>query len=314
MPQPTIDILMPVFQGEKFLPDQLASLEAQTYDNFRLLIRDDGSTDNSAEIVRAFADKSSLDVVLLPGESRLGVVESVNRLIEASRAAYLMFADQDDIWLPEKIAASLERMKQAQQQLGCQMPLMVFTDKQVVDEAGKLLHGSYFEYQRLNPQRLSLGQLLVQNVPSACTMLVNRPLMNLCGTIAPEAVMHDAWLSLLAVTAGRLIYLPQATVQYRQHRHNYYGARRYGWGYFRHRIGAGLQQIRLRFLRNVNQAESFERCYREILSPEHRWVLAEFAGLPQYTPLKRLAILRRCGIAKTSLRRNIGMWGLMLCL
>ena len=309
-----IDILMPVFQGEKFLPDQLASLEAQTYDNSRLLIRDDGSTDNSLEIVRAFADKSSLEVVLLPGESHLGVVESINRLLEASRADYLMFADQDDIWLPKKIAASLERMEQAQQQFGCQMPLMVFTEKQVVDEVGNLLHESYFEYQRLNPQRLSLGQLLVQNVPSSCTMLVNRPLINLCGTIAAEAVMHDAWLSLLAATAGQLVYLPQATVQYRQHRHNYYGAHRYGWGYCWQRIGAGLQQIRLRFLQNVNQAESFERCYREILSPEHRRVLAEFASLPQHIPLKRLAILRRCGIAKTGLRRNIGMWGLMFCL
>jgi len=163
----TIDILMPVFQGQAYLAEQLASLETQTHDNFRLLIRDDGSDDNSAKIIRTFADKSSREVVLLDENNHIGVVESINHLIKASQSNYLMFADQDDIWLPSKLSASLERMMQAEDQFKAQTPLMVFSDKQVIDATGKLLHESYFEYQRLNPQHLSPGQLLVQNIPTA---------------------------------------------------------------------------------------------------------------------------------------------------
>ena len=191
----------------------------------RLLVRDDGSTDATRSILADYAARQpqAVTVVDLQGP-RLGPCGSFARLLEQSSAPYVMLCDQDDVWLPEKTAAMLGRMKELEGQLGGQTPLLVHSDLVVVDDALKTLHRSFWAYQRLDPVRGSaLNRLLVENVVAGCGAMLNRALVLECLPIPTTAVMHDWWIALVTASRGRLEYIPQATVLYRQHAANRIG-------------------------------------------------------------------------------------------
>lgn len=105
---PLVDILLATYNGAKYLPEQLASLESQTHGDWRLIVRDDGSSDGSLDLVRDWAVETGSDLVVLEdGESRLGPAQSFGQLLARSDAPYFAFCDQDDVWLAEKIKARL---------------------------------------------------------------------------------------------------------------------------------------------------------------------------------------------------------------
>ena len=107
---PTVDILLPVFNGASFLAELLESLEKQTIQDFRVIIYNDGSTDSSRQLIEHFMDKTSLKCSFHDHGTNIGVIGAVNALLELSRADYLMFCDQDDVWFPGKIEVSLRKM------------------------------------------------------------------------------------------------------------------------------------------------------------------------------------------------------------
>lgn len=309
-----IDILLPVHNGGKFLAEQLDSLESQAGEAFRILIRNDASTDDSAAIIEDYRSRSRHEVVILPDREHRGVIGSVNQLLAASDAPYVMFCDQDDIWLADKVAVSLSRMRQLEDHHGRDCPLQVFTDKQVVASDNKLLHESFMACQNLHPAEANLSRLLLQNVASACTMMVNRATVELCGQIPSQAVMHDHWISLLVMALGRMDYVDKPTMRYRQHEDNYYGARQHGWGYFVGKLRAGMGSIKQGFLGHVSQAEAFLNTYRDRLSSQQVESLEAFVGIPSLNRFVRWKTIRRYGFHKCGFRRNAGLMFMLLVL
>jgi hypothetical protein len=145
-------------------------------------------------------------------------------------------------------------------------------------------------------------------VPSGCTMLINRALADKCGTIPPGAIMHDHWISLTAAAFGKIIYLDEPTILYRQHMRNVFGASQYGLRYFYHRFSKGLNAVRSRFYQNVEQAHLFMEHFEGQLSAADAEVLCAFSALRECSWTRRRRILWRYKILKTGICRNIGMF------
>lgn len=230
---PRIAILLPTFNGAKYLAEQLDSLTAQTYENLVLVLRDDGSEDDTLEIVRSHRAISPQKIhVIEDSGSHLGACQSFAYLMQyvlehkrelGLNKAYMMFCDQDDIWARDKAQRQMQYMKAAEDDSGT-IPVLVHSDLEVISDSGGPLADSFMEYQGLVPERNAFGQILFCNPVTGCTVLINEALAVRALPVPARAVMHDWWLALVAAAFGKLIFVDAPLVQYRQHRANTLGA------------------------------------------------------------------------------------------
>lgn len=224
-----IDVVLPTYNGVAYLRQQVASIDQQTLRPCRLFIRDDGSNDGTLLLLASLKQQYGDWLELLPADGNMGCVANVNRLLNTASAPYVALADQDDLWAPEKLEASMALLHQLEQRYGREMPLMVHSDLRLIDGDGLPLGSSYLQHQRLDPSRTGLNDLVLTNVVTGCTVLMNRALLQKALPIPVEALMHDWWLALVASATGAIGFLPKASVLYRQHDDNVLGARGTGW-------------------------------------------------------------------------------------
>ncbi len=263
-----IDILLSTFNGARFLPEQIDSIFRQKEHGWRLWLRDDGSGDASPTIARDCASKRPTQVRIVEDRTHLGAAQSFAQLLRKSDAPYVMLCDQEDIWLAGKIEKTLEAMKELERVYGANMPLLVHTDMQVVDEQLAPIAPSFCKVMKLHPQRVPLARLLVQNVATGCTMMLNRALADRVGVIPEGARMHDAWIALVAALFGRIHWLDAPTLSYRQHSRNEIGVRRL-------RKLAAIRPGDI-LQRSIVQAWALLDTYGRAMSSESRTVIERF--------------------------------------
>lgn len=159
--QPAIDVLLASCDGEKFLAAQLDSILAQSYNHFRIIVSDDASQDKSPIILQKYAERYPEKFVIIeshPSPSqgeRLGAKANFSKLLGFSSAPYIMFSDQDDVWMPQKIEKTLLEMKSLELKYGA-LPFLVHSDLVVVEENMKVLNHSFWDYTILNPLQMKL--------------------------------------------------------------------------------------------------------------------------------------------------------------
>jgi glycosyltransferase involved in cell wall biosynthesis len=224
----TVDILLSTYNGGLYLPEQLQSLQAQTHRDWRLWVRDDGSTDNTRGLVQSAAGDDDRIRLLPDSGDRRGAKGGFGWLLEqlSDDARYIMFCDQDDVWLSGKIEQTLYAMQAAEAYEDPSCPILVHSDVHVADAQLALIADSLWRYQGITPETSGLDALCIRNVVTGCTAMINRPLRDRSVPIPLEAIMHDWWLALVASGLGRIVHLPTPTVLYRQHRSNTVGAKR----------------------------------------------------------------------------------------
>jgi len=220
-----IDVVLPTYNGVRYLEAQITSIDNQTLRPQRVLLRDDGSSDGTQALISQLQQRYGTWLQVLPADGNLGCTANVNRLLQATTAPYVALADQDDLWLPEKLQQSLRVMKQLEASHGNSHPLLVHSDLELVDNAGKPMGCRYLQRQRLDPQRTEPADLALTNVVTGCTALLNRALVQQAMPIPGEALMHDWWLALVASACGHIALVEQPGVLYRQHGANLLGAR-----------------------------------------------------------------------------------------
>ncbi len=290
---------MATYNAEKYLKQQLQSLFDQTDQDFFLTIRDNCSTDGTVQILRDCAARHPGKVTVIEGKENLGAKGNFAYLASVARGEYVMFSDADDVWLPHKIEVTRAEMRTQENRWGKGMPLLVFTDKKVVDQELNLIDSSFWNYARLKPSSIAhLNRLLVQNCVSGCTVMANRALMAKACPIPTEAVMHDWWLALVACAFGRVSFLPEPTMLYRQHGGNVLGAKgfrgllgfaRQGYQALKDLPEATVKKLIPRFL----QAESFLNRFEQELSSEKKAIVEAFLSLRNQSWRKRNQILYR---------------------
>lgn len=294
---PTVDIIMSVYNGIPWIEPLLRSIRAQSWREWRLWIRDDGSTDETwARIADVALEDERIHLHSRDGIN-LGACRSFGVLLEElpPEARYIALCDADDIWLPHKIERTMEVMLEAEARIqgGDSVPLLVHSDLRVVDEELRTLATSFWAYQDIRPEPVTLPRLIVQNVATGPTILMNAALRERVGTVPAGAVDQDWWIALVAAAFGRVIALDEPTVLYRQHGSNRAGAHAVGGGgsgRFLRRIPRAWTRIG-RFRRSVaeaaRQADAFLERYGEHLEPADREHLRAFAEIPECSFLER---------------------------
>lgn len=130
---PAVDILLATWNGERYLAEQIDSILAQSYSNWRLLIRDDGSSDGTRDIIGRYVSENPERLELIEGGAPgLGACGNFAYLMAHATSDYVMFCDQDDVWLPHKAERLLEEMQRLEEQHGTDQPLLVHSDLKVV--------------------------------------------------------------------------------------------------------------------------------------------------------------------------------------
>lgn len=225
-----IHILLSTYNGERYLAQQLDSLLAQTDTAWRLFVRDDGSKDGTVDILRSYAAAHPEQIFLSLDNDNLGACASFERLLtQYGGADYYAFCDQDDVWMPDKLAVCVAEM-QRQEQLQPGKPVVVHTDLQVVDEQLNMLSPSFWLYGGICPEILdgNIHFLAICNSVTGCAMLMNNAARECVLPFYADAFMHDAWIGLRVLAAGGVVVpVNRATIYYRQHIDNVCGAQHY---------------------------------------------------------------------------------------
>lgn len=221
-------ILLSTYNGSKYIDAQLESLVNQSVRGWDLAVRDDGSTDDTRERVEAWARKDDR-IQLAPADGeRLGPTRGFARLMEFhGENRPLFFCDQDDIWEQNKIERSMAALDAAEKLHGPSTPILVHTDLSLVDATGQPMAPSAkavmgFRADDADP----FARLVAQNFVTGCTVLINPALAEASLPISPEALMHDWWIALVAAAFGKIIYVDEPLIRYRQHGQNASGATR----------------------------------------------------------------------------------------
>ena len=234
-----IDVLMSTYNGSLFIREQIESILGQSFSDFRLMIRDDGSQDDTVSIIEEYVLKDPRLKIVQDTDGNLGLRRSFMRLVEASASDHFMFADQDDVWLPDKMSRSFERISELASRYGDDTPILVFTDLSVVDDELAEIDRSFWHYQSLDPEiATDWKKLLAQNVVTGCTIIANRAAAMVSLPFAMPEMMHDHWLAVNTARSGKIDFIKDQTVLYRQHQDNAEGGKNFGITYALSKIPA----------------------------------------------------------------------------
>ena len=301
-----ISIVMATYNGASYLEEQIDSLLQNTITNWKLQICDDGSTDRTIDIARAYVEQYPDKISLVQNREQLGV--TLNFLSGAKRAEgdYIMCCDQDDVWLPDKIEKTLQKMKEQEKQSGTQCPIAVFTDAKLVNSVLQTIGDSFFACNGLNTEHVDLPHLLMENKLLGCTVMFNRALAEKLVKLPAMARYHDWWIGLIAATFGKVVYLDEATLLYRQHGGNVVGAQ----NFFQYIVGRvkSLQEQKESLVACQRQAGEFYEIYKEHLLEEQKQIIWDFANLQGVNWLEKRDRLFRYGFWKSGKLRNIGVF------
>lgn len=310
---PRVDILLATFfldnyeRGEEYLRLQLDSLVAQDYPNFRILIRDDASPNPLArKIIEEYQARYPELIKVVPTDTdNLGYAGNFEKLMEASDAEYVCFADQDDIWYPHKVSHSIATMQAQEAEKGKDTPLLVHHDARIMNSDGEPVHGSMANNFDDDYADSHLERITYRTATYGFTITANRALVDkaLPFPTPSDKVGHDGHLGVVARVFGDIFYDKTKLVDYRIHDNNTSGPRikgeepaRVGFLPRIKRVFNTLAKVRKTFKSRFDYAGAFVEQHRADpnFKPEDRRILSDYAKLGQgWNPVERLQIMMK---------------------
>jgi len=281
----SVTILMATFNGSAFLEDQLNSIQQQDYKNWKLIISDDGSSDNTIDIINEFITKNTnCSVIVLKGPQK-GFACNFLNMLRYVETDYACFCDQDDIWMHDKLSYSIS-------QLSSKMCPSVYTARtSLIDETGKLI-GKSQEFNKPTTFR----NALVQSIAGGNTMMLNAAaikLINSVFSVDDYPVSHDWWIYILiSGSGGEIVYDKCPKVFYRQHKGNLIGSN--------NSFAARAYRIKLLLsghykLWNDINSGLLLKC-SHFLTSENKKILNDFISARQTTLFKRIYLMKKIGL------------------
>ena len=260
-----IEILLSTYNGERYLREQLNSfVSLENYKDVKVLIRDDGSTDSTRDILAEYRDNYGFEVIF--GDN-IGLSKSLHMLLLAAdtECEYFAFADQDDVWLPDKLSRAFDALSTTDNAL----PNLYCARSSLTDKDLNIIGHTV-----IPKKPLSFYNAMLQNVATGHTQVFNRPLLKLLSReFSEDIVMTDHWAYLLSSTVGQVIYDKKATTLYRQHGKNVIGYSHSAFSTLKTRIRrvfVGQLQEKTR------QLTAFLECYGDDMATAHKHELELF--------------------------------------
>lgn len=302
-----INILLSTYNGERFLAEQIQSIQKQTIKDWTLLIRDDGSTDRTPDIIREFVKQDQRIQWINENQiENLGVIKNFYTLLKYQAADVYFFSDQDDIWLEDKLEVTLLEA----QKHDLSKPLLVYTDLKVVNQQLEITHASMIKTQSAHANT-TLLQELTENTVTGGTMMINQALAKEWNT-CEGLLMHDWYLALVAAARGKLVYLDIPTELYRQHDANVLGART--WSKRMKHWLRPHQLIRKYWWLITSSQQQAQLLLDLPLQPKDRDMVEVYVSLLTMSLTKRLAILKTYGFRKNRAFHTLVFWILVITL
>lgn len=298
-----IAIVMATYNGEEYIKEQLDSIINQTYKSWNLFIHDDGSTDNTLRIINDYIDKYDEKIKLISGPKTGGAKNNFFYLMKHVDANYMMFSDQDDVWLKDKVEKTFHKMKEVEKK-NDKKPILVYSDLSVVDENLNVISPKMSEYQKFDMNNLRTKDFLAENKVTGCTMMINKTLKDYAcqAETYNDIIMHDWWIALLASSTGIIEFISEPLILYRQHGDNSVGALNFNFGYILKRM-TNFQSVKERLLKTQNQAKYAAK----ILNLKEDNVVYKYGNLNKLRKMKRLNFYIKNGVKKSGIIRSIGL-------
>ena len=266
---------MATFNGAAYLTEQLDSILAQSYTDWTLMIRDDRSTDHTVSIIERYVQADPrIKFLPLPGKHGSATI-NFSVLFDYALtldSAYVMFADQDDIWKADKIESSLNFMQQQEAIWKPSCPILTYGALNYVDATGVTIP------QELKmPETLDFRMLLTENHAYGCTMMLNKALLKGVKHIPETAENHDYWIALVAAAKGKAILNPAKLIDYRQHAHNESGnVHRNRFSARLNRYLKNLETLLPVFVKNYKMLNAFYKIYKNDLPADTAALLSGY--------------------------------------
>ena len=260
-----ISICISTYNGQLFFDEQINSVLNQTFRNFNIIIRDDGSTDDGfIEQLKEYEKKYKQVQVYL--ERNVGVTLSYYELLKKCQidSDFIVFADQDDVWDPKRLENTVKYVENN----NSNSPLMCLCRLEYVDEN--------LNYISTSPRYKNIGfkNALVQNLASGCTICINNPALRMLLMYTPKnSIIHDWWMYLVVAATGQVIQEPNVSIKYRQHRFNVLGGTTYTLKKNQKRIKRKLNRM---IYKVYDQVQEFYNSYFNIISEENRSIIETF--------------------------------------
>lgn len=255
----SVQILMSTFNGEKYLRQQMDSILSQTYEPVTVLIRDDGSTDGTIDILEEYQSKYK-QIQYYQGKNVGPAASFFDLMLHADAADYYAFCDQDDVWQPKKIECAVKCLLHAKNEVA-----LYCSNVELVNEQLETIAPI-----SAAPRLISFGNAVVEGACTGCTAVFSKGLRDLVVKKIPQnAYMHDWWLYMAASSMGQVIYDKAGFIKYRQHGNNAVGGKE---GFLKH------WQRRIRNYSKMKeyvpkQAREFYKLYHKTLNDEQKDIL-----------------------------------------
>ena len=277
-----VDILLSVYNGEEYLPELLDSIAAQTFNGWKLIARDDGSSDGTSRVLEEFSRKYPGKCEIVPSpEGNLGIVRSFSACLQRSVAPFFMFCGHDDVWLDHKIQTFIDFIDRNNLDSDQAGVVLIHSDLTVVDASLKPKAVGHLPKSKI--YRSSLSSILRDNVVTGCVTCGNAHLREAVFPIPPVAIFEDWWTAIVAGALGRVFFIDQATILYRQHGKNQAGSfflarqRRKAWWHRPHwTIASRIREVKRR---KVQAAALLERV-KDIAPEAARKSISHFVRSP----------------------------------
>jgi len=320
-----IEILLATYNGERFLPEQIESITSQSFKDYNILASDDNSSDCTFEILRSYESVLGEKIKVVQSNTH-SAKENFYNLLDMADDEYIALCDQDDFWESDRLEKSLKALQRLEKRYGKETPILVHSDLEIVDENLNSKNKKMSEltgiseaikYAKKESKYLytistekSFSRYLVENNITGNTVIINKALLDIYKR-PKVSFMHDWWLGLIAFTFGKVGFLNECLVKYRQHESNELGAK--NPLELRNIKKRNKQKIRENYDCMFAQVEEFLRLYKDELGKSRsadtyfaRKYLNAFANMKSKNRISKIRDILKYSFFKSSKILTIG--------
>ena len=219
---PKIEILLATYNGEKYVGEQIDSIINQTYNNWELLIRDDNSKDRTLEILKEYEKKDKRIKIIEDKKGNLGFVKNFEELLNNSKEDWVMFSDQDDYWLENKIEKYVAILNTSSEDI-LKKPMLIHSNSFICDDNLEIIKDEFINSKIAH--KYNEDDFYFAYFVQGSTVLINRKIIDLALPFSKNVTVHDRYFHLLAEFLGKRIFINESLIKYRQHSNNKIGAK-----------------------------------------------------------------------------------------
>lgn len=285
-------ILLSTYNGEKFIERQLESIFNQSFQDFCLYVRDDGSSDGTIEILKKYSHKHNNMFIFSDNpHTNRGASSSFMWLLNNVEADYYMFCDQDDLWLENKVELQIEAI-QNYKMMDKNVPIVVFHDLILTNSQGSIINKSFWSVHNITIENITFESLFVKNVITGCTTLINQKMKTeILKCNQKNIIMYDHLIALIAYSFGKVITIKNGLILYRDHSNSVTPKLEIRFSF---RVKNFLQNINRKeyFLPNIIQLEEFLKKFQNNLTAKQIISLKQTISIKKFAPIMRFIILK----------------------